>query len=85
MFGVEANKEREEVKVACMTTDFAMQVRQLCHYEIGFYMSYSILLYEQNEISPSSFDRALRNGRSVQQDSQILGVSLKSNDIFLNN
>ncbi len=27
MFGVEANKEREEVKVACMTTDFAMQVR----------------------------------------------------------
>ena len=30
MFGVEASKKPEVVKVACMTTDFAMQVRSFC-------------------------------------------------------
>ena len=29
MFGVEASKKPEVVKVACMTTDFAMQVRSI--------------------------------------------------------
>jgi hypothetical protein len=28
MFGVDAEKKQEHVKVACMTTDFAMQVKK---------------------------------------------------------
>ena len=45
MFGIDASKKAEVVKVACMTTDFAMQVRVLLLILIELYFSSSLNLF----------------------------------------